>query len=245
MFNQGSMPSLSDIAAVTNNDGLGGNNGWWILIILFALFGGWGRGGYYGDSNGSGVSEVQRGFDSQAVINKLNGLENGMASLGYEQLAQVNGVNTNITAAMNSLQNVAQQNAISQMQSNFALQSQLSDCCCQNREAISQLKYDNATSTCAITNAISQAAQQIMQNDNANYRQLHDENIALQMEAKNERIADLQSRLAAADLAASQAAQNNYLISQLRPSAVPAYTVANPYASYTGYGCCNQQTSCC
>lgn len=39
MFNS-SMPSLSDIAAVTNNDGFGGNNGWWILIILFAIFGG-------------------------------------------------------------------------------------------------------------------------------------------------------------------------------------------------------------
>lgn len=236
MFNQGSSPSLSDIAAVTNNDGLNGNNGWWILIILFALFGGWGRGGYYSEG---GQSEVQRGFDNQAVINKLNGLENGMASLGYEQLAQINGVNTNITAAMNSLQNVAQQNAISQMQSNFALQSQLSDCCCQNREAISQLKYDNATSACSITNAINQAAQQIMQNDNANYRQLHDENIAIQMEAKNERIADLQSRLAAADLAASQAAQNNYLISQLRPSPVPSFEVPNPYAGY-GY-CCNQR----
>ena len=41
-------PSLADIAAVTdgnrNNDGFGNGNGWWVLIILFAIFGGWGNG---------------------------------------------------------------------------------------------------------------------------------------------------------------------------------------------------------
>lgn len=47
MFNMGSAPSLSDIAAVTkdgNGDGWGNGNGWWVLIILFAIFGGWGNG---------------------------------------------------------------------------------------------------------------------------------------------------------------------------------------------------------
>lgn len=43
MFNSNG-PSLADIAAVTgnrNNDGFGEGNGWWILIILFAIFGGY------------------------------------------------------------------------------------------------------------------------------------------------------------------------------------------------------------
>ena len=43
-----SAPSLSDIAAVTDNNRNGGwsdGNGWWVLIILFALFG-WGGNGY-------------------------------------------------------------------------------------------------------------------------------------------------------------------------------------------------------
>lgn len=49
MFN--SSPSLADIAAVTGgnrNDGAWGDGGWWVLIILFALFGGWG--GYHGEA---------------------------------------------------------------------------------------------------------------------------------------------------------------------------------------------------
>ena len=43
--------SLSDIAAATNgNDGFGGNNAWWIILLfLFAMNGGWGNGFVGGD----------------------------------------------------------------------------------------------------------------------------------------------------------------------------------------------------
>lgn len=228
MFN-GNVPSLSDIAAVTgNNDGFGNGNGWWILIILFAIFGGWGNNGYVGGRSCDCATQgdLQNRFDNQAVTNKLNGLENGMASLGYDQLAQMNGINTNIMTSSN------------------ALQSQLANCCCENRQAIAQVRYDMATDTCSITNAINQAAQNIMQNDNANYRQLHDENIAARMEAKDEMIASLRTQIESLNLAQSQANQNNYLISQLRPAAIPAYTVPNPYYGY-GYSCGCNQAQCC
>lgn len=219
MFNANS-PSLADIAAVTkDNDGFGGGNGWWILIILFAIFGGWGNRGYESGAGGyATASDVQRGFDTQEVITKLNGLENGMASLGYDQLAQMNGINTNIMTVGNSLQ------------------AKLAECCCNNREAIAQVRYDMATNTCAIKNDINQMGQQIMQNDNANYRQLHDEIVALQMEAKNEQIANMRTQINNLEWRASQNDQTCAIINQLRPAPVPAYTVANPYA-YNGCGC--------
>lgn len=229
MFNT-SMPSLSDIAAVTkDNDGFGGNNGWWILIILFALFGGWGNRGWSNDTNG----EVQRGFDTAALTRQINAIGDGIASLGYDQLAQMNGINQNITGTGYTISNAIQQDMIANMQQANALQAQLSNCCCQNREAISQVRYDMATDTCAITNAINQASQNIMQNDNANYRQLHDELVQSQMEAKDNKISELQSQVCSLTLAASQQAQNAYLINQIRPSAIPAYIVANPYGSNT------------
>ena len=53
------------------------------------------------------------------------------------------------------------------------------------------------------------------------------------MAQKDERIADLTQKLGKADLAASQAAQNSYLIKQLRPCPEPAYIVPNPYCCYT------------
>lgn len=102
---------------------------------------------------------------------------------------------------------------------------------------------DIATNTCAITNAIAQQTQAIMQNDNANYRQLHDEIVANQIAAKDDTIAQLRSRLAAADLAASQQAQNTYLVNQLRPPVNPAYVVTNPYAGTGTLPC--QTAGCC
>lgn len=233
-------PSLSDIAAVTGNqnNGWGNGDGWWVLIILFALFGGWGNGyGAYGADRSTGASgcataaDLQRGFDNQGVTNKLNGLEQGLSQLGYDALSQTNGINQGLCQLGYQTQNSIQQ-----------LSSQLADCCCENRAAVAQVRYDMATDTCAITTAIANAARDITDNANANYRALHDELVASQMEAKNDRIAELQSQVQALNLAQSQANQNSYLIGQLRPTPVPAYTVANPYAGF-GYGCCAQQ--CC
>lgn len=117
----------------------------------------------------------------------------------------MNGINTNINNATNS---------ITAQLSNLGYQFQ--NCCCENKQAIAQVRYDMATQNCALQNAINQAAQQIMQNDNANYRALHDENVAIQMAAKDDRIAALTAQINALNLAASQQAQNAYLISQLK-----------------------------
>lgn len=284
MFNGGS-PSLADIAAVTdrngNNDGFGGNNGWWILIILFALFG-WGRGGYgYGNGgdncNGGGTTVVtvptpmmgygyggmgtwggftdaaiQRGFDNQAVIQKLDGINSGICGLGYDQLAQMNNINTNIMQTGFGLQQGLNNVAVGAMQNANALSTQLAECCCENRQGQADIKYAMATDTCAITNAIQQAAQNIMQNDNANYRQLHDENVQLQMNQKNERIQEQAARIQQLELQASQAQQNNYLIDTLRPCPQPAYITCNPFTGTINpygngswdNGCCNRNTCC-
>ena len=249
MFNNAAI-SPADIAAVTrnsNNDGFGDGNGWWILIILFALFG-WGG---YGNGDGRGCGSqsangytdaaIQRGFDNQSVMNKLNGLENGICSLGYDQLAQMNGINTNIMQTGYGIQNAIQQDTVANMQQANAAQM-LANCCCENRQAIAQVRYDMATDTCAVTTAMSQNARDIIDNQNANYRALHDELVQSQLDAKDAKIAEQQLIINGLNLAQSQANQNQYLISQLRPSAVPAFNVPNPYASY-GYGC--YSGSCC
>lgn len=219
MYNS-TMPSLADIAAVTNNnDGIGGNNGWWVLIILFALFGGWGNGGYgvYGGAQGaannyvlaSDFATLQRQIDTLGSDLKTSNVSigNGISSLGYDQLAQMNGINNNINQSTN---------ALTAQMSNLGFQIQ--NCCCENKQAIAQLRYDEATNACAINNAINNATQQIIQNDNANYRQLHDENVAIQMAGKDDRIAALTAQVNALTLAASQQAQNEYLLNELKKS---------------------------
>lgn len=126
---------------------------------------------------------------------------------------------------------------VANLQNTNALTSQLQNCCCENRQAISQVRYDMATDTCAITNAINTQTRDIMENCNANYKTLHDEIVANRMADKDETIAQLRSTVQAMNLAASQQAQNNYIVNSLRPPVNPAYIVQNPYASTGNLPC--------
>lgn len=138
-----------------------------------------------------------------------------------------------------------QQAQFAQQQSAAALQAQLADCCCQNREAISGVNYNMATSTNAVTTAICNAARDITENQNTNYRQLHDELVAYRMEDKDNTIAELRSQVNALNLSASQSNQNAYLVAQLKtPAPVPAYTVPNPNGYYGCQQNCYQSCGC-
>lgn len=266
MFSGSNGLSAADVAAVMNGNscnnngfGYGFGEGWWVIIILFALFGGFGRGfgGYgAGGSCGSGcgcegsvasVADVQRGFDNQGVTNKLNGLENGLAdgfySMNNSMLTGFNGVQSAIqNSAMNAMQNTftlqqaIQSDTVANMQNTNALATQLANCCCENRTGFQQLGYNLATQGNAIQVAIANQTQALMQNQNDNYRALHEEIVANRMEDMKTENANLRSQIQALNLAASQANQNTYLVNTLRPCPQPAYIVANPF-------CCNQQTT--
>lgn len=159
-------------------------------------------------------------------------------------------MNTSMLQSTNALQSAISDSAnasnIANLQSTNAIQTQLADCCCQNRQGQAQIQYDMATNTCAITNAINNQTRDIIDNDNANYRALHDEMVKMQMDAKDQTIASQQAAINKLELTASQCAQNQYLVNQLRPAAVPAFTVPNPYANY-GFGCYCGSTNngCC
>ena len=237
MFGGSNSPSVADIAAVTgNNGGFGGwGDGWWAIIILFALFGGWGRGGLFGGNGGCGcdsacatVGDIERGFNQQTTNQQFQGLTNGLSQLGYTDLQQFSNLS-------NGLCQLGYQNQISAS----GIQAQIADCCCENRLATANLSAAIAADTCSVTTAIANAARDITDNQNANYRALHDEIVANRMEDKNAQIQSLQSQVQALNLAQSQANQNTYLISQLRPTPVPAYNAG------FGYGCCGTAQTCC
>lgn len=226
MFNGNNAPSLADIAAVTDkNDGFGGGNGWWILVILFAIFGGWGGnwGGYAGgNGNCATQADVRSAVDQQTLLTKIDGQTYGIADLGY-------ALNTNFSNA-----------ELSRANQQAALIAQMTANATASQQGISQVRFDMATDTNAITSAINQAAQNIMQNDNANYRQLHDENVAIQMEALKTQLAQKDAELFRLSLKASQDEQSAYITNTLQKCPVPAYVVPNPYVST---GCCNN--GCC
>lgn len=236
--------SPSDVLALSNDNGFGGNGSWvWLVIILFALFG-WnnnGFGGYGGNGAmqnyvlGSDFATIQRqlsdGFGS--TESKLDSVNNGICSLGYDQLGQMNGINMNIMQSANALQSqladccCKTQSGIESVKTADAfntatITSAIKDCCCENEKIALQNRYESAQANCATLQAIQDSTKQIIDfMCNEKTQALRDENQALR-------------------LSASQQMQNNYLINQLRPSPIPSYIVANPYcncnAGYIGNG---------
>lgn len=230
--------SLSDIAAATgNNNGFGGDNGAWWLIILIVLFG-YGRNGFgggYGANDNyvltSDFSQLSKQISDtyNMTDRKFEGIANGICSLGYDQLAQMNGINTNILTTGN---NITSQVA----EVGFGIK----DCCCQQLRAIDGVNFNNAQNTTAITNAINMGLQNVMQNCNNNYRSLHDELVAFRIEDKNNQIAALQTQLNNAELRASQENQTREIVNTIRPCPIPAYQSCNPWGCNCNQGCgCN------
>lgn len=258
----GSGISLADIAAVTrgNNDGdgFGGNNGWWILIILFALFGwggnGWGNG--YGQNGGVGA-EVQRGFDTSAIIQKLDGISNGICSLGYDQLAQMNALGRQADQNAFAAERSANNNAMMMMQQFNAMGRSFDQCCCETKGLIRDVQYNLEKSDCSIKTLMNQLFQQLqwgqMQGVNQLVNLINQKFCDLTMQQKDAEIANLRTMLASCN--DQKTAQ--WIVSQIRPQAVPAYPAANPNGMgnwgpqvlangqfQTGCGCC-QPVSCC
>ena len=212
--------------------GWGGDGAWLIILFLiFAVFG-WGGNGWGNNGNSGGVVD---GYvltsDFANVERKIESVNQGLCDGFYQQAQLVNGTNMAMANgfAQAELSRSNQQAAL--MQQLNAMQMQAANCCCENRAAIAQVRYDMATQACDTRNTVQTAARDIVENANANSRAIMDF-------LTQSKLQDLQSANQELRLAASQAAQNNYLISQLRPTPIPSYPSCNPWASGSYTGCC-------
>ena len=237
MFNNG--VSLADIAAVTgnnrNNDGMWGDGAWWIVILLIFGWGNNGFGGFGNNCAGSAYTDsaIQRGFDNQAVISKLDGITNGLCDGFYavnnSMLTGFNGINTNIMQTGYGIQQAINADTVANMQNTNALQAQLAQCCCENREGQAQIRYDMATQACETRQAIANSTRQVLD------FLTQDKIATLTAENNDLRRAASQDRQNAL-LTTAMTAQTNQIINAVNPSAVPAYVVPNPN-TYVPYGC--------
>ena len=247
MFNTGNCAS---VPLVANIDGNGNNNGWgaegswlWFIIVIFAIFGWGGFGNGFGGNgmNGGVGSEIQRGFDNQAVVSKLDGITNGLCDGFYAVQTGMNGINTNILQTGFGIQQAINADTVASMQNTNALQSQLANCCCETREAIQGVNYNMATNTCALQNTMNSNTRDIIDSQNAGTRAILDylcnEKISsLQAENNDLRRAASQDRQSAL-LTTQMAAQTQQIINAVNPPAIPAYVVPNPNAYAYGCGC--------
>jgi hypothetical protein len=223
------------VAPTSANGGFGGfgGDGWWIILFFIVLFG-WGGNGWGGNNGGvmdgyvltSDFANIERKLD-----NVNNGLCDGFYAMNTGMLNGFAGVTQAVTNGFyaSELSRCNQQAAL--MQQLNAMQMQAQECCCENRAAIAQVRYDMATQACDTRNTVQNATRDIIDNANSNSKAILDFLV-------NSKMQDLQTENQNLKLAASQAAQNNYLVSQLRPCPTPAYITCNPWVSSAPCGAC-------
>lgn len=233
--------------APANGGGFGngfGGDGWWILLLLL-FAGGWGNGfgGGFGGFGGdlypwmNNSQNINNGFRDQMLNDNITSIRDG-----------VSGISNQLCNSFAAVEQGANTRQMANMQSMFDLQSALQNCCCENRLATANLNSTIISENCADRQTINEGVQAILTNQSANTQRILDQMCADKIDAKNEKIADLERQLTMANLAASQTAQTSRLLADnaaqtvaleqyLNPVPVPAYIVQNPNCCYNSCGC--------
>ena len=213
-----------------------GGDGFWILL-LFLLLGNGGFGGGFGVGGDlypwmNNSQNISSGFRDQMLNTSVNGIgERIVSGFGDIQTALCGGfasVNAAVTNgfAQNEIANNARQMA--DMQQTFALQSQLSQCCCDNRMATVQTQNVVQSEGAATRLAIQQQTQAILDKMcQQEIDSLKERNLSLQNQVTMQALAASQAAQTAA-LVADNTAQTQYIVNRVAPYPIPAYTVANP-----------------
>lgn len=199
-----------------------GNDGWWPLLFLFALWGNNGN-GFFGNGGGSNGSvfpyftaqntdaQVRAGFDTATITGQLSAIQAGQSAAevaacgrALDQVkatydSEIAGMNQRFTDALN-------------LQSNLnTINNSLQNCCCENRAGIADLKYTVATEACADRQAVTDALSSALNTINGGIQSIKDQLCQDKIDAKNDEIAQLRQQVAMKDLAASQTAQNAFI----------------------------------
>lgn len=180
----------------------------------------------------------------------MNQAQNNWEGISTLQNALTNGfagVNQTLCNGFAQAEIAANSRQMADMNQNFALQQQLSNCCCENRLATANLNSTIISENCADREALNSIGRDIIAAVNANTQSIKDQLCQDKIDAKNDEIAQLRQRLYMSDLAASQSAQTatiqagqralaNEVEQYVLPTPRPAYLVQNP-------NCC-QQNGC-
>lgn len=211
-----------------------------------------------------------QGFQNQALSGQINGIQNavtsgfgdvqlGLAGINQNICQTGNGVVNAVTGAQNTISQQMYTNQIADLERSYAaqtansqglnaIQSQLANCCCENRAATADVKYTLAQEGCATRTADAQNTNTLLNAFNSGIQSLKDQLCNDKIESKNDLIAQLRSELMYARGQASQDVQTaaiqlgqrnlaNEIEQYVAPRAIPAYVVQNP-------NCCNPVNNC-
>lgn len=206
-------------------NGFMNGDGFWAIILLAIIFG-WGGNGYGFGGGRQSVGGVMDGYvltsDFANIERKLDNVESGLCDGFY---AMNTGMLNGFAGVTNAITTGGYdtRNAISD------LSAQLASCCCNTQSAIKDTQFAIATQTNALQQSLCTGFRDVIDNNNANTRSILDFLV-------KDKIDTLTAENQGLRLKASQTEQNSFLISQLRPTAVPAYLTCSPYQSVCGCG---------
>ena len=234
------------VAPAYGNGGFFGGDmggGWWVILLVLLMGGGlWG--GYGGAGNGASLYPwmnqadiTTSGFQNQMLGSQLSGLQSavtgGFGDLQTALCGGFAGVNSNIANGFAQSEIAANARQIADMQQNFAsqtatlqgfngLQSQLAQCCCDNRLATANLQSVIQAENCADRAALSDGIRDVLVANNANTQRILDTMCQDKIDAKNEKIAELNNKINALEannyVQNALTAQTQYFLSLYTPT---------------------------
>ena len=203
--------------------GFGGDGAIWIILII-ALLGGFnngnnGFGGWGGNNDFAWLSNGQKdimnhtsdGFNSLHLSNQVEGIRDDVNDIQNAICNSTASVTSAINNGFYNSEIAAANRQMANMNTAFDLSRQFADCCCENRLGIANLNSTILSENCADRAALADGLKDVLINQTANTQRILDQLCNDKIDAKNEKIADLERQLSMKDLQASQVAQNAFI----------------------------------
>lgn len=213
-------------------NGFGGDWAWIILLLLL----GWGNNGW-GNGNGFGGGNdlypwmnqaeiTSDGFRDQMMNSNIDSIQQGVNNLSTQLCNCCADMNQTVSNGFAQAEIAANGRQMANMNQAFAaqtamaqgfngVQSQLADCCCENRLASADLKYTIATENCADRYEAANNTRDIIESQTRGTQAILDKLCALELDGVKAQLAQaerenvgLQNQLNMASFRESQTAQN-------------------------------------
>ena len=204
--------------------GFGGDGALWLIVLLALIWGNNGNGfggfgnnsfdnGYAWLSNGQKeiMSNTNNGFDTLHLSNQLDTVNSGIYSLSNQLCNCCADMQQTVSNGFFNAEISANNRQMADMNQNFALSQQLSNASADNRLGIANLTSTVISENCADREALSNGIRDIISSQTASTQRILDQLCQDKIDAKNEKIADLERQLSMKDLQASQIAQNSFI----------------------------------
>lgn len=204
--------------------GFGGDGALWLIVLLALIWGnnGNGFGGFGGNSfdNGyawlsNGQKEIMQntnnGFDTLHLSNQIESVQSGIAGLSNQLCNCCADMNQTVSNGFFNAEIGANNRQMANMNQLFGISTQLSNASADNRLGIANLNSTIISENCADRQALNEGVRDIIANQVSGTQRILDQLCQDKIDAKNEKIADLERQLSMKDLQASQIAQNSFI----------------------------------